>query len=221
MIFIRADGAAPIDVDAFLSGAEDDLGSFGLGNYCHIETRAHTWAMNWKLLLDTFTESYHVRTLHRTTLAPTFDSNCQIYDPFGRHALSIRLRADVLNEVAKPREQWSLLPYATMQYFLLPNALVVHQLDHVEVWRLEPIDHARAITSIYAPPKLHSEKSRNCFVRNLDLLLHVTGGEDFPLMEQIQRNLESGAVAELNYGRNEAALIHMHRAVNELLAAAL
>ncbi len=36
-------------------------------------------------------------------------------------------------------------------------------------------------------------------------------------MEQIQANLDSGAVDELVYGRNEPPLIHYHREVDRLV----
>lgn len=220
LVFIRPDGTEPIDVDAYLSGAEDDLGAFGLADYVHIESRSNDWNMNWKLILDTFTESYHIRTLHRDSLAPTFNSDTVIFEAFGRNLLSIGLRKDVTDELSKPRDERSLIPYGTIQYFLVPNALVVHQLDHVEVWRVEPltVDTCRTVTSIYAPTEPASERSRNYFVKNLDLLLAVTGTEDFPLMEQIQQSLSSGALPEIVYGRNEPPLIHLHQSINALLA---
>ncbi|MDH3301429.1 MAG: aromatic ring-hydroxylating dioxygenase subunit alpha [Acidimicrobiia bacterium] len=222
MIFVRASGDAPIDVDETLSGAEDDLGAFGLEDFVHIETRTIGRAMNWKLLLDTFTESYHIRGLHAETLAPVFDSNCIIHDAFGPNVLAVGFRSDITDEFAKPVDERSLLPYGTIQYFLVPNALLVHQVDHVELWRLEPeaVDRTRAVVSVFAPERPRSERSWTYFVKNLDLLLQVTGGEDFPVMEQIQRNLESGALPEVVYGRNEAPLIHLHRSINDALAAA-
>ena len=88
LIFVRASGLASIDVDATLGGAQDDLGSYGLDHYTHFETRSALWKMNWKLVLDTFTESYHIRTLHKTTLAPTFHSGCVLFEPFGGNVAS-------------------------------------------------------------------------------------------------------------------------------------
>ena len=220
LIFVRPGGREPIDVDAFLSGAQHDLADFGLAGYTHIASRTNTWRMNWKLVLDTFTESYHIRTLHRESLLPRFNADCTIFDGFGRHCLSIGLRADVLDETKKPVEEWSLLPYGTIQYFLVPSGLVVHQLDHIEAWRIEPIDvhTSRLTTSIYSPTKPETDKALNYWLKNLDLLLKVTGAEDFPLMEQIQANLDSGAMPELVYGRNEPPLIHYHREVDRLVA---
>jgi phenylpropionate dioxygenase-like ring-hydroxylating dioxygenase large terminal subunit len=219
MIFVRPGGTEPIDVDAFLCGAQHDLADFDLGGYHHVESRTRTWKMNWKLFLDTFTESYHIRTLHATTLLPRFNADCVIFDAFGPHCLSVGLRADVLDETRKPVGEWSLLPYGTIQYFLVPSGLVVHQLDHVEVWRVEPIDvrTSRLRTSIYAPDEPQTEKALRYWTKNLDLLLQVTGTEDFPVMEQIQASLDSGAVPELVYGRNEPPLIHYHRELDRLL----
>jgi hypothetical protein len=220
LVFLRAGSAEPIDVDEVLGGAQDDLGSFGLDRYTPIETRSNVWNMNWKLVLDTFTESYHIRWLHKDTIAPAFNSDCVIFEPFGRNCASIGLRANVLDEVVKPKEEWSLLPYGTIQYFLVPNAVVVHQLDHVELWRLEPLDvgHVRAHTSIFAPEP-PTESAMRYWTKNLDLLLQVTGTEDFPTMERIYATLRSGALPELVYGRIEPPLVHLHTTLNELIAA--
>jgi phenylpropionate dioxygenase-like ring-hydroxylating dioxygenase large terminal subunit len=219
LIFVRPGGDAPIDVDEFLAGAQDDLGGFGLAGYHHVDSRTHTWRINWKLFLDTFTESYHIRTLHAQSLMPRFNADCVIFDAFGRHCVSVGLRADVLEETRKPVDEWSLIPYGTIQYFLVPNGIVVHQLDHVEVWRIEPVDvgTTRVRTSLFSPSVPESDRSLNYWLRNLDLLLKVTGTEDFPLMEQIQANLETGALPHLVYGRNEPPLIHYHREVDRLL----
>jgi phenylpropionate dioxygenase-like ring-hydroxylating dioxygenase large terminal subunit len=221
MIFVRPGGTEPIDVDGFLSGAQHDLGDFGLADYVHVETRVNTWRMNWKLFVDTFTESYHIRTLHRDSLFPRFNADCTIFDGFGRHCLSVGLRADVLDETRKPVEEWTLLPYGTIQYFLVPSGLVVHQLDHIETWRVEPIDvrTSRLTTSIFAPTAPETDSVRSYWLKNLDVLLKVTGTEDFPLMEQIQANLDTGALPEVVYGRNEPPLIHYHREIDALVGA--
>jgi phenylpropionate dioxygenase-like ring-hydroxylating dioxygenase large terminal subunit len=222
LIFARPGRAEPIDPASVLSGAEDDLGSFGLDGYVHIDSRVNTWKMNWKLVLDTFTESYHIRTLHKDSIAPAFNSDCVIFEAFGRNLLSVGLRKDVFDEFEKPRDEWSLLPYGTIQYFLVPNGLVVHQLDHVEAWRVEPVDVHTTVTttSIYAPEAPATDRALQYWLKNLDVLVKVTGSEDFPMMERIQANLESGAVPEVVYGRIEPPLVHFHRSIDEALTAA-
>jgi hypothetical protein len=152
IIAVRLDGR-PVDVDAALDGALDDLDALGLDRYVHIETRTSTWKMNWRLVLDTFTESYHVRTLHKSSIAATFLSDSSIFEPLGRNLLSVGLRTSVFDEFSKPDDEWSLLPHGTIQYFLVPSGLVVHEVDHVEAWRVMPIDvrTTEVATGIFVP----------------------------------------------------------------------
>ena len=138
----------------------------------------------------------------------------------GLNLLSIGLRKNVFDEFTKPEQEWSILPYGTMQYFLLPTGLVVHQLDHVETWRITPIDvrTTEVTTGIFAPEPPPDERARRYWTKNLDLLLRVTGQEDFPLMEKIQAALDSGVLPALVYGRNEPALVYFHQAIDAALA---
>jgi phenylpropionate dioxygenase-like ring-hydroxylating dioxygenase large terminal subunit len=218
LVFVRAGSSEPIDVDDVLGGAQDDLGSFGIDGYTHVETRTNTWKMNWKLVLDTFTESYHIRWLHKDTIAPAFNSDCVIFEPFGRNCLSVGLRANVAEEFVKPQQEWSLLPYGTIEYFLVPNALVVYQLDHIEVWRVEPLEvgRVRTHTSMFAPTP-PTDSAMRYWTKNLDLLLSVTNTEDFPTMEKIWATLASGALPDLVYGRIEPPLVHLHQTLDALL----
>jgi hypothetical protein len=84
-----------------------------------------------------------------------------------------------------------------------------------------PLDVAsvQVATSIFAPESPKDEKALRYWTKNLDILLKVTETEDFPQMERIQKNLESGALPELVYGRIEPALVHMHKSINDALAA--
>jgi len=220
LILARPGSTEPIDVDAFLSGAQDDLAAYRLDRCAHVETRTTTWRMNWKLVLDTFTESYHIRTLHRESIAPAFQSGCTLWEPFGPHLLNIGYRTSVFDELTRPEDERSLLPHATAQYFLLPNAMLCHQVDHIELWRLEPVDvHTTIVsTSVFAASLEVSERTDRYLRRNLDLLLDVTGREDFPLMERIQSTLDAGALTEMVHGRIEPALVHFHESVDRLLA---
>jgi len=222
LVFVRLDSdAGPFTVDEALHGAQDELADFGLAGYTHIETRSNEWRMNWKLVMDTFTEPYHIPWLHKDSIAPYYLFDRWIHDDYGPHPRFIGTRKSVSDELAKPNEDdWDLLPHGTIQYLLIPNAVLVHQIDHIELWRLVPlaVNRTIAVTSIYAPPGPVTDKARRYFVKNLDILLGVTNSEDFPAQERIQRNLDSGAVPEVVYGKMEPALVHYHAAINKLLA---
>jgi phenylpropionate dioxygenase-like ring-hydroxylating dioxygenase large terminal subunit len=222
LVFAIADpAAAPFAIEDALQGAEDEIVDFAMGDYTHVETREHEWNVNWKLVMDTFTEPYHIPWLHKDSIAPYYLFDRWIHDSYGANQRFIGCRKSVLDEVAKPSEDdWDLLPHATLQYLLVPNAVLTHQLDHLELWRFVPRSPDRTLvrTSVYSPPA--TTRKPGYFVKNLDILLGVTNTEDFPMQERVQRNLASGVVPEVVYGKMEPALVAYHQAIDELLAGA-
>jgi phenylpropionate dioxygenase-like ring-hydroxylating dioxygenase large terminal subunit len=223
LIFARAAGEEPFAVDAALHGAQAELAAYGLGRYCAIETRTAELPINWKLVVDTFTEPYHIPWLHKATIAPHYYFDRWIFDAYGPHGRFIGVRKSVAAELEKAdADERRLLPHATTQYLLLPNAVLCHQIDHVELWRLTPlaVDRTRVATSLFAPRPPENERERAYWVKNLDVLLGVTNSEDFPAMARIQQNLSSGAVPEVVYGKMEPALVHFHASVDAALASA-
>ena len=224
MVFAVGDpAAAPFTADDVLHGAQEELIDFDIGSYEHVDSREREWAMNWKLVMDTFTEPYHIPWLHKDSIAPYYLFDRWIHDSYGPVQRFIGARKSVLTEFDKASEDdWDLLPHGTIQYLLVPNAVLVHQIDHLELWRLTPLAPDRTIvrTSIYSPGPPPSEKARRYFVKNLDVLLGVTDHEDFPAQEQVQRNMATGLVSQVVYGKMEPALAAYHTAVDELLDAA-
>ncbi len=221
LIFGRVAGEEAFSVDGALHGAEEELAAYGLADYCHIETRAAEQPFNWKLAIDTFTEPYHIAWLHKASIAPDYYCDRWVFDKYGPHGRFIGVRKSVAAEFEKPDEsERRMLPHGTTQYLLLPNAVLCHQIDHIELWRVTPlaVDRTRVTTSIFAPRAPRSEKERNYWVRNLDVLLGVTNSEDFPLMARIQQNLMSGAAPDVVYGKMEPALAHFHASVDAALA---
>ena len=214
LIFVRPDSDEPIDLDAVLCGLGPELDSYKLASYHHIETRTHVQPINWKMVIDTFLEAYHIFSLHKQSIAPQYFSTGALLDPFGPHMRFIGVRRSILDLVGSPEESWSILPHCTLHYVFAPNALLVHQIDHFELWRVFPlgVDRALVHTGLYAPTA-PDERAERYWRKNLDVLLKVTTEEDFPQCERIQAALASGATDELLFGRNEAALTHFHRSL--------
>ncbi|MFN0089817.1 MAG: aromatic ring-hydroxylating oxygenase subunit alpha [Acidimicrobiales bacterium] len=227
LVFVQlADGAgdpagAALDAPAWLQGLGDELASLGFAGWRPLETRSAVHAMNWKLMYDTFLETYHLQHLHAATAARTLQSSNSLYDTWGPHAMMLTTRWSVAELDGTPREEWELLPHCAIAYHVLPNTVILHQQDHLEVAQILPeaVDRTRILYSLYAPAGETSEQQRASHHRAFDLLVRVIETEDFVMCEQIQRSFASGAQAALNFGRNEPALVHFHEAVDELVAA--
>ncbi|HEY2386416.1 MAG TPA: SRPBCC family protein [Candidatus Binatia bacterium] len=206
------------DGDAFdLGGADAELAGFGLGAYHPVERRGHRFAANWKLTIDSFMEAYHLHFLHQETLKPIFYGNLSAFDAFGRHCRIVGVRRSF--DGLAPGE--SLLPHVTLLYQLFPNAVLIHQQDHVELYQSFPDprdpDACEVRVSLYAPTAPASDGERAYWRKNLDLIDGVTSNEDFAACARIQANLRAGAVPHLILGRNEPGVAHFHRTLHEVL----
>jgi phenylpropionate dioxygenase-like ring-hydroxylating dioxygenase large terminal subunit len=219
LVFVRPGSDAPIDLDATLAGLGPELDSYKLAGYHHVETRSHVQPCNWKMVIDTFLEAYHIFSLHRQSIAPHYFSSGALFDPYGPHSRFIGLRRSILELQDQPEESWSILPHSTLHYVLVPNALLVHQIDHFELWRVFPlgVDRSLVHTGLYAPAPPSDERAQRYWRKNLDAVLQVTTEEDFPQCAKIQADLGAGALDELLFGRNEAALAHYHRSLSGMM----
>lgn len=216
LIFVHPLEGATAEAADVLHGAEREFAGYGIESAHLFDRRETVWPINWKLLLDTFLEPYHVRFVHRNSIDCTFLSH-QLFDAFGPVARPIGLRRSVLDQLeGNEPSDWRLFPHAAAQYVLLPNALISYQGDHIETWRFEPLDcfSTRVVTSIFAPSEPATERERAHWQRNFDVLLQVAFEEDFPIQKDIQDNLRSGAIDHVHYGQLEPALIHCHSVIN-------
>jgi phenylpropionate dioxygenase-like ring-hydroxylating dioxygenase large terminal subunit len=221
VVFVRPSGSEPIDAAAELAGLGPDLDSFRLDAYRVYGRSRREWQCNWKLLLDTFMESYHVFALHGASVGPDYPGHVMVFDAFGPHLRIPVPRASLLDFATRPRTEWSLLPHATVQYHLSPNAMVNHTVDHLILWRFVPrsVDLTVAEMSMYVLAREPADADDAVWRKAMDdwFELHdaVTRDEDYPESERIQRVLASGRVPSTTLGRNEGAVQHFHRTIRE------
>jgi phenylpropionate dioxygenase-like ring-hydroxylating dioxygenase large terminal subunit len=210
-------GPAP-DIDAHLAEMAGDLATFGLDGYSHYETRVLRAELNWKLVIDTFLETYHLNVLHRTTIAPILHNNLTAFDGMGRNLRMIGVRKTVSALRDQPESEWDLVRHSALVYVLFPNTVFIMQGDHLETWRVYPgksVDESVMHVSLYTPEPATTDKAKAYWDRNMDLLMATVMNEDFPLARNIQRDFHSGAQATITFGANEPALAHFHRSITD------
>jgi len=95
------------------------------------------------------------------------------------------------------------------------------QGDHVELARIFSnagcVDRATMELALYVPRAPSTEEERAHWDKNMQLVLDVVTGEDFPAGRTIQIGLTSGAQTQVVYGRNEPAMIHYHQSMRAAL----
>ena len=177
--------------------------------------------MNWKLLLDTFLESYHFCVLHKDSICSIFYDNLTAFETWGPHFRLVSARRTIEEIRSQAPEQWNLLPHMVGIYVLFPNTVLIWQLDHIELWQIFPGDDAPENSvvqlSLYSPEPATSEAAKEHWDKNLDLVVHVVENEDFPVGEGIQRGFHTNAQDHIVFGCNEPALAHFHQAVTQAI----
>jgi phenylpropionate dioxygenase-like ring-hydroxylating dioxygenase large terminal subunit len=191
-----ADGSTDFDIDPWLGGLAEELASFGFASWSFYDRRVIAETMNWKILVDTFQEGYHIGFLHRDSLRDILHGNVSDFEAFGpNHRLTFpRKKLERLK--AEPEDKWELMWNTTLVYLLFPNTALLVQGDHVELARIFPCDGRtdRAVMDLglYVPKAPTTNDERVHWDKNMQLVLDVVTGEDFPAGRSIQIGLTSG-----------------------------
>jgi len=214
MIFVQREGDdIDANLEALVAGIREEVADYRIADHVYCDGRATERACNYKLVMDGFAESYHLKVLHKDTIAPYYYAAPSLADALGPVARVIGVRTGVEAELAKPPAEQRFLRHGTVQYLLPPNAVLCHQVDHLQLWQIHPAGRdpgrCRIALHLYWPAPVDDEGGRKAAF-NLDVLWRVTTSEDFPQAEHIQAGLASGAVPELVFGRNEPGLVHYH-----------
>jgi len=145
--------------------------------------------------------------------------NLCLMDAFGRNLRETLPRRTIVELKDQPEQDWDLIWHTAMVYVLFPNTVFVMQRDHAEVWRCFPVDDdpakSRVLMEFYIPEAIPNKKALLHWQKNMDMTVRTVLDEDFPVGEGAQINLATGALESVVYGRNEPALVHFQRMVNE------
>lgn len=219
LVFVQAEGDGPVEAAGLVGDAAQDLDDFDVGGYVPFDRWESSWPCNWKLLVDTFLESYHVFSLHRATVGRYYLSQPMTYRGYGPNLRFQTCQKSILELAEAPEDQWDLLNRATVEYLIAPNTILSHSVDHFAVYQFLPTsaDHTDIAMTLYTPEPI-TDRTRPHYERTLELHQKVGADEDFPQAVKIQQSLSSGLVSETLVGRHEVALIHFHQALDELLS---
>jgi phenylpropionate dioxygenase-like ring-hydroxylating dioxygenase large terminal subunit len=225
LVFVRPEGRAAIDVDEVLGGMGEELAEFAFGRYHRFADWRSEWTANWKLLVDTFLETYHVPALHPDTVARHFVVAPSTSEAFGPNLRFHSLMRTILTLGDRPEDEWDLLAHGTVEYLVAPATVLNFSVDHLALYQFRPlaVDRTEVVLTLYTPEAVDNERDdgpdAEHYRRTLALHQRVSGGQDFTKQEEIHRALASGTVPDVVYGRNEPAVIHFHASLRALLAA--
>jgi phenylpropionate dioxygenase-like ring-hydroxylating dioxygenase large terminal subunit len=204
---------------------------------------------NWKLIVDSFAEVYHIPTLHPTSAAPTMMA---AGNPYGR-LLDVELKgphrtnshwsvwADVANPVQRLAYQHAAAAQNVMgqDKITLPRGINPTRSD---VWSVDLVIFFPGLSFTVSAGQYTAHQvwplapnrclyQQRVFVRKAENAAERFGQEntmveyrdvsmeDLSTLERIQRALDNGEIREFHYHDHELALRHQHKVVTDIIAA--
>lgn len=198
-----------------------DLDALELGDMHLYKRRTHDVRANWKLVIDAFSESYHVTRLHADTIGKFFADSVTVGDMIGPHSRSAVGRASFV-EAAGLADLAALRATVTYTYHVFPNTVIIASPDYVNVMVAMPKAADRTLVEDFMliPEAPTSEKAEDHWRRSFELLDDgVFASEDFRAAALGQEGLSTGAVSELLIGGLEQGIRRFHEQVERALSA--
>jgi phenylpropionate dioxygenase-like ring-hydroxylating dioxygenase large terminal subunit len=218
-VWARVEPDGPLEVDRFLGAELDgDLEAFGFADHRVERVEVSERAANWKLVMDAFAEGYHLKSLHRQSLARFFLEG-SILDDLAPHVRQVGARKSLLEVADQGEDTWDLRRDTTVFYNLFPNAILVFHPEWISQMSLFPtaVDRVRVIHRMLVDARVELDPAR--LQKSFELIHHqVFEREDLMIAESIQSTLASGANHEVLLGGLEEGMRLFHAARDRALA---
>jgi phenylpropionate dioxygenase-like ring-hydroxylating dioxygenase large terminal subunit len=177
---------------------------------------------NWKLVLETFLESYHFNYAHKDNLAQYYNGNVNTVDVLGRHLRTCTSLKTISTELAaQPVEQWVPENYIHVKFVLFPGTVMINTPQVLEFYQIVPktVDTSVVRHGCYSRMDLSSPENAAMFERIWESAHTVVQRQDFPFgVTTAYAALKSGGLDRLVFGRNEWPLQIMLREIDKAVA---
>jgi choline monooxygenase len=178
------------------------------------EYSSFTDEANWKLLLETSMEGYHIKALHTESFYPYGFDNLNVVETFGMNSRLVFpfRRIEKLRDI--PKEEWRAQGMLTYVNQLFPNTRLATLSNHYLLVILEPVTVSQSRWEIYRlrPPSatnsaedLEKSKKDAAFVKDTGVI------EDRAAACSIQAGMLGEGNTHFTFGRYESSAVHHHK----------
>jgi len=222
LVWVHPTPSASLDPAEWLGPFGEDLRHFGIDGLTRYRKTVVTRNANWKLLLKTYLEGYHVPFLHRDTLSKAFRKGVIAHDEHGPHIRLAAARTNVEDCLKTDSRDWTILDYASVYYSFFPNTFFIMHPDYVSINQFHPETPDRTIWThemLYRPEDFPGEAGQAALAKRFAFTNDVVfDTEDFLVAEQVQVGLREGANDYHTLGLEEGLLAIFQDNVDRALA---
>jgi phenylpropionate dioxygenase-like ring-hydroxylating dioxygenase large terminal subunit len=197
LVWIHPTPGATIDIQNYLGTIGDDLQHFEVDQLVTYRKNKVIRNANWKMLIKTYLEGYHVPYLHKDTLSRSFKKGVIAHLEHGPHIRLAAARTNVLDALSVDSNSWHILDYASVYYALFPHTFFIMHPDYVSINTFYPEAPDRTIWThemLYRPEAYVGEEGLAALAKRFDYTNDaVFDAEDFAVAEDVQLGLKYGA----------------------------
>lgn len=222
LIFAILSPGSKVDFDEFLGGMIQDIERQNFKDWYFCGQR-EVFGANWKVAFDGYLEGYHFAAAHPQTINQRTFSNIMHFEAHGPHLLigfpqrSIGKLHDVPAQDLWRHENNG---YDFVRV-LFPNVTIFVAPEITQIAQLIPgptPSENRTVLYFISRSTPANDEERAKLEQMIDWLRDVVNKEDYQLGLKVQRGLESGAQAQVVFGRNERGNQYFHKWVEYYLA---
>jgi phenylpropionate dioxygenase-like ring-hydroxylating dioxygenase large terminal subunit len=192
-----------------LAGLAEDVRQLDLGRWHFQYAESLPAAVNWRMLLEGVSETYHLPYLHAKSAAKVFYSNVMTFDAFGPHFRMAWPRRTIDEVRGVPEPQWvDPVRHVNLLYYLFPNTILLYNAG---MWQALPGSSPGQSEMVFnfftiGDDAVMTDAQRQRFQFAVD----ITREEDNPAAEASYRNFAVRPDLPVVFGRNEVCLQHLH-----------
>ena len=224
MIFVKATpGEAPINVEEFLGEIAVPMALLELDKAWPVSIGRLDARCNWKYVLDTYFESYHVPFLHTKTIMPNFDGSVGTLTHYGRHHEFGFATNQFQHAIKTTNPESDSLEGSTVRFLVVfPNISLnffpVSATERaVNIHRIFPgdtVDQAFSLMTTYKLGSPVTEHERERYTQTHDMVMNIVGSEDYEIARKASVNLRHAPPGfRFAYGSNEAIVQEIQKEI--------
>ena len=140
LIWVKAEPNGSMDLGSYLAGIGADLDALNIPQQHFFRQSIITRKTNWKLVIDAFLDSYHVKRLHRNTVGPYFADSLATLAQEGLHLRAAVAREEFGEHYKNPPETWHPRLHVTFAYTIFPCTVIICHPDYTSLLNILPQD---------------------------------------------------------------------------------
>lgn len=220
LIWVGLDPDHPPDFSFVTGELASDFDAFNMRNLYLFDKATFHVNANWKLIMDSMLDSYHVTRLHKDSLAQFSVDSENVIDRIGPHIRNAAHRSNFDRAQINSRFA-DMRKMMVFSYVTIPNGIIVVSPHYISLGVVRPIAGDKTEVDYYqlydAPPR--DERIQGKMREAFDLMEQVFAKEDYWAAEMCDKGLRSGAIKEVQLGGMEVQIRMFQDAVTAALGA--